>query len=188
MSLSIDVYDDISPAVYPSAWRIKVRLFQLGVTTMGMPAAIPDALTQAGIQVKLGNMRNAARWVALITELASIWRDRRRHPEITEATKLLHDGWRLFSDWPLRPHRIGELVYSVKLGKLFGEPSEFGDFLWNTELDARPVPLEEVYMRLSLQSDDVVNEHSWKVCFWLALLTESELLQQCWEEEKNRVA
>jgi hypothetical protein len=185
MSLSIDVFDDVSPEVYRGKRQLQLHIWWLGVTTRWLPSALHFAVRQAKIQLEgLGNERNAARWVAATYEVRNLWWKRRRSGDIQAAENLFKCGWRLLSDWPLRPGFLGEPVFNVRLG-MRADSQKYMDpvFSWNTEEDARPVPLDHVYKLMWLDFDQ---ERSWKICFWLSFLSESELTDLAKNERIRR--
>ncbi|MCR4277607.1 MAG: hypothetical protein NUV85_01155 [Candidatus Berkelbacteria bacterium] len=142
------------------------------------PSALRLALRSAKVQLyTLNAERNVARWIALLYEVHSLLKEWTKKDEMVIARLLFRDRWRLLSDWPLRPSFYGEPVFTVKLGKRLGGGDYMStEFAWDVQQDARPVPIDQVYQLLGL-SDDLSEEQelSWKVCFWLALLSESEL-------------
>lgn len=190
MSLSIDTYDGVSPSVFHGPRQLKLHIWWLGVTTSSVPSAIQVAIRQAKIQLeRLGNERNAARWIALAYEIRNLWAKRSDKVEIAVATELFQQGWRMLSDWPLRPGFLGEPVFRVELGKRLDSNEKYmePEFVWDTEADARPVPLRHIYELLGFSMiDGHVSERAWKVCFWLSFLSESELTDLANREKSRR--
>jgi hypothetical protein len=178
VALSIDTYDDVSVEVFAGK-SLQLHILWLSLTTKRMPRAISFAIGMAKRQLKdFRNRRNTARWVALIYEIRNLWSQRQEKPEIRLAEELFRQSWRLLSSWPIRPHFLGEPVFSARLGKR--QDSEKGymtaEFVWSVDEDARPVPINHVYDLLNLpQANAGEQELAWKVCFWLSFLSESEL-------------
>lgn len=177
MSISIDVFDDVSPQVYAKR-SLARNLKQLERGSIGMPRPLQDAIKRARYCLDNNNERNAARWVAVAIEVENLWRMRQAKQEICLASDLFCQGWRLFSDWPLRPHLAGSLVYHARLERRIPRSDRtVVEFDWSEDQDKRPLPIELVYEPLQLAHQDAADQElAWKVCFWLSFISEDELV------------
>lgn len=175
MPLNIDVYQDVTPTDKSLTRLIWWRIVLWWVLPWPLRFAVQHALAQL---IHFQNRRNCARYLGLIEQIWGRWQQRQSDPAFQTASELLQDGWRLYSDWPLTPHRRGQIFFSVKLLHPVHGGEDGAVFLWDSGLDSPTLPVMTVYTYLGLNPRSTEEElQAWESCFWLAFLTEEAMYE-----------